>query len=337
MDPLTQGLLGAAVAQPLFGKKLKHAWLIGAAGGMAPDLDVLIRSSVDPLMAIEYHRHFTHSLAFIPLGGAIAALPFLLRKTLRDNAKAVIGASIAGFATHGLLDSCTTYGTQLFWPFSNTRVAFSWISIIDPVFTFALLIGLFVGAMRKSAAPVIAGLVLAVAYMGLGAFQHQRALGVQEQLASLRGHERVRGDVFPTLANQWVWRSLYESDGKLYADRIRVSWTGETQWSGGTSLALLRKGELAPEIVSTQRLSTDFDRFKWFSAGWIARAPDDPSIIGDVRYSLRTDAFQPIWGIRLIPGEAPRTEWVNRTGDRNLRLENLWDEITGEAPDYAPL
>ncbi len=38
-----------------------------------PDMDVLIRSASDPLLAIEYHRHFTHALAFIPVGGLIAA------------------------------------------------------------------------------------------------------------------------------------------------------------------------------------------------------------------------------------------------------------------------
>ena len=40
-----------------------------------------------------------------------------------------------GYATHGLLDSCTSYGTQLFWPFSDVRVAWDTMSIVDPLFT----------------------------------------------------------------------------------------------------------------------------------------------------------------------------------------------------------
>src|SRR5688572_29522369 len=122
MDPITQGALGAAAAQLGTSHRLgRRAWLYGAAGGMAADLDVLIRSSSDPLLAIEYHRHFTHSLAFIPVGGLLAALPWVLRKRHRPQARWIALATTLGYATHGLLDAFTTYGTQLLWPFSSHR------------------------------------------------------------------------------------------------------------------------------------------------------------------------------------------------------------------------
>jgi hypothetical protein len=41
---------------------------------MAPDLDVLISSRTDPLLFLEYHRQFTHSLVFIPFGAGLVAL-----------------------------------------------------------------------------------------------------------------------------------------------------------------------------------------------------------------------------------------------------------------------
>ena len=66
MDPLTQGTLGAALPQSLSQKQLAgSAGLLGFLAGMAPDLDVLIRSSSDPLLFLEYHRQFTHSLVFM--------------------------------------------------------------------------------------------------------------------------------------------------------------------------------------------------------------------------------------------------------------------------------
>ena len=69
MDPLTQGLIGAALPQSLCNKKyLLVAGSLGMLAGMSPDLDVLIRSSSDPLLFLEYHRQFTHSLLFIPFG-----------------------------------------------------------------------------------------------------------------------------------------------------------------------------------------------------------------------------------------------------------------------------
>ena len=135
MDPVSQGVLGAAaagaIARP---KQVAAAGLLGALAGMAPDLDVLIRSSVDPLLFLEYHRQFTHSLAFIPIGAALCAAllyPFA-RKWCR--ARDAYLYCLAGFATHGLLDACTSYGTQLYWPFSHERVAWSVISIVDPLF-----------------------------------------------------------------------------------------------------------------------------------------------------------------------------------------------------------
>ena len=68
MDPFTQGVVGAVAAQ----QKAKNQntlipAIFGFFAGMAADLDVLIRSSSDPILALEFHRQFTHSLIFIPI------------------------------------------------------------------------------------------------------------------------------------------------------------------------------------------------------------------------------------------------------------------------------
>lgn len=337
MDPLTQGLLGAAAAQALFGRRLPRAWLVGAVGGVLPDADVLIRSQADPLLAIEYHRQFTHALAFIPVGGAVAALPWLAFERYRARWKPVLGAAVAGYATHGLLDACTTYGTQLLWPFSSARVAWNCISIVDPVFTLVLLAGVVWAALKHARTPAVFALAFCVLYLAAGAVQRERALEAQERIAAARGHARVRGEVFPTLGNNLVWRSLYRAGDSLHADRIRVPWAGEPRWTAGASVALVREGDLAPRARADARVRRDFRRFRWFSDGWVARAPDDPGVIGDARYSLRTDAFDPVWGVRFHPGRPVPTEWVNRTRDRSLRLGDLWREIAGADPEYHPV
>ena len=78
MDPLTQGALGAALPQATRNKgQIGIAGLLGFASGMAADLDFLIRSDTDPLMFLVYHRQFTHSLVFIPVGGLLCALAAL--------------------------------------------------------------------------------------------------------------------------------------------------------------------------------------------------------------------------------------------------------------------
>ena len=140
MDPLTQATLGSAVAETVADRRRFPAVaLAGAVAGLAPDLDVLIRSSTDPLLYLEYHRQFTHALIFIPFGAGICTLLLhpLLRKRLSLRETGL--ACLLGYASHGLLDACTSYGTQLFWPFSDMRVAWNWISVVDPIFSLPLL------------------------------------------------------------------------------------------------------------------------------------------------------------------------------------------------------
>ncbi|MCW9014799.1 MAG: metal-dependent hydrolase [Gammaproteobacteria bacterium] len=53
---------------------------------------------------------------------------------------------LMGFSLSGVLDACTSYGTHLFWPISDERVAWHIISIIDPVFfSLILLLTLVLG------------------------------------------------------------------------------------------------------------------------------------------------------------------------------------------------
>ena len=216
MDPLSQATLGAAAAQVVARpKRFVAATLTGAIGGFLPDADVLIRSSTDPLLSLEYHRHFTHSLAFIPIGGAIAAFCCARLSRGRVGFKELYLPATLGWATHGLLDSCTSYGTYLYWPFSNERVAWHVISIVDPLFTLPLLFGV-VWAMRKRAARITrAFVVLALAYMGFGVFQLHRAESVYAGVIAERGHAASGVEVKPSLGNNILlyWFSVNRTLG----------------------------------------------------------------------------------------------------------------------------
>ena len=126
MDPVSQGAVGAAFSQSTqalpqlrleaYREKIVTLSWLGCLAGMAPDLDVLIQSPTDPLLFLEFHRHFTHALIFIPFGALIVSgvLYRAVRHTL--SFKEAYLACFVGYATHGLLDACTSYGTQLFWP-----------------------------------------------------------------------------------------------------------------------------------------------------------------------------------------------------------------------------
>ncbi|HEU5075123.1 MAG TPA: metal-dependent hydrolase, partial [Polyangiaceae bacterium] len=291
MDPVTQGALGAAAALALLTERVPlrapHLAGIGALGGMAADLDVLIQSDVDPLLAIEFHRHFTHSLAFIPIGGPCAALPWLASRSLRQNWRAVLLTSTLGYATHAVLDACTTYGTLLFWPFSHTRVSLSFISVIDLLFTLPLLALVIASTVRGTPRWARVGLSWAACVMALGVVQHERAQRLQHAIARERGHVIERSAVFPTITNNVAWRSVYRSGSRYYVDKLRVPF-GKTCVTPGTSVAVLanplddpeRARRMHPASRRAERL------IRWFSADWVALDPEDPSVIGDLRYSF---------------------------------------------------
>ena len=248
---------------------------MGAIGGLAPDLDVFIRSASDPLLNIEYHRHFTHSLAFVPIGGALASLPWMLFERFRKHAAWTIGLTTLGYATHGVLDSFTTYGTLLLWPFSDYRVSWHIISVIDPLFTLPLLALVLISARRQSRKAMLGGCIYAAAYLLFGLSQQVRASQAQAQLAERRGHTPERAVVLPSFANNVTWRGLYESGSNTYIDKIRVTWTGRTCVSSGATVPRVPPMDydtLSPPVARGERL------LRWFASGWIGCWLDDTAM-----------------------------------------------------------
>ncbi len=343
MDPITHTLLGSSLAYFGFGRRLGRATAagLGALAGAAPDLDVFIGSATDPLIAVEYHRHFTHALPFAPVGAALVVGLLAAHRPWREKWSGQYGAvwacALVAWVSHCLLDAATSYGTQLLWPLTDRRFGWDFIAVIDPVFTLALLTGLVVALRRARPGAALAGLVVAAAYLGLGVVQHGRAIGAQARLAAARGHTPERIEVMPTLGNLLVWRALYEHGGQIHADRIRVGLAGDATVRDGWALAKVVASDLTPaELARDQRRS--FARFAWFSEGWVARSPGDASVLGDMRYSLSTEAFDPIWGIRFNPPSAPaEVEWVNRSRERRVTPSELWTEMQGSDVRFKPL
>ena len=181
MDPLSQGLWGASFAQVAHRKAHRNKkksivslTLIGTLAGMAADLDVLLYSSTDPLFSLVYHRHFTHSLFFVPLGALLVAVVlFKFFKAL--SFKEVYFYSFMGYLSHGILDSCTSYGTLWLWPLSYERISWNVIPIIDPLFTLPLLACVVLAVKKKNLNFGKIGFLLSVTILLLGFFQNQKS------------------------------------------------------------------------------------------------------------------------------------------------------------------
>jgi inner membrane protein len=306
MDPLSQGVLGAAAPQSMAPREhLGIAGLLGFLAGMAPDLDVFIRSSNDPLLFLEFHRQFTHSLLFIPLGGLLCGL--LLHQVFGRRRGLTRARSIAyctlGYATHALLDACTTYGTQLLWPFSNTRYAWNTVSVIDPLFTLPVLLLTGISVLRRN--PVLArlGLAWALIYPGIGLIQRERAEAVGWQIAESRGHQPLALEAKPSFANLVLWKVVYQTPDTFYVDGVRAGL--KVRVFDGDSVPRLDLERDFPWLDHSTQQARDVARFHWFSNGYVAVDPLYPDRITDIRYSFLPDEISGLWSIQLSPDAAP--------------------------------
>ncbi len=330
MDPFTQGVLGAAAAQiPANRERVRTAALLGLLGGMAPDLDVLIRSSNDPLLFLEYHRQFTHALAFIPFGGLIVALvlhPLLAERRGLQFFHTWLFCTL-GYATHGLLDACTTYGTQLFWPFSNARVAWNVISIIDPLFTVPLALAVAAAAWWRRPPFAAIGLLWALLYLGIGWHQREQAEEQGLALAKSRGHTPATLEAKPSFANILLWKIVYRNGDRFYVDAVRTGWNPQDY--PGDNVAVLDTPRDFPWLDGNTQQARDIERFAWFSNGYVALDPAHPDRVIDIRYSLLPNEINALWSLQLSREAEPTDHGDYRTHrDPGGGASNrLWDML----------
>ncbi|HHJ13348.1 MAG TPA: metal-dependent hydrolase [Gammaproteobacteria bacterium] len=318
MDPVSQAVLGASLSQSFAPdrRRQRAALVTGMLAGMAPDLDVLIRSGTDPLLFLEYHRQFTHSLLFIPVGALICALAFYPFARGRLGWRELYLYSFLGYATHGLLDACTSYGTQLLWPFSNARVAWNVVSIVDPLFTLPLLVLVLLAVRRGQVWVARAAFAYAVVFLAMGLVQKQRAVDAMQALAAGRGHQVERYQVKPAFANRHLWRTLYEYDGAFHVDAFRL--LARAEYIGGSRVPRLELERDLPGLDPDSRQARDIERFRHFSAGYLALSPDHPGLVMDVRYSFLPQALTPLWGIEIDPSPAAQARHVRFVTLRGL-------------------
>lgn len=152
MDSLTQIVLGAACGEAVLGKKIGNkALLFGAIGGTIPDLDVLVGGLFygNEIDAMLFHRGFMHSILFsviaaFLMGWLVYKLYNSGKRLDSTTQKDWIWLWFLSLFTHPILDCFTPYGTQLFAPFTNYRVAFNNIAVADPIYTLPFLICMIV-------------------------------------------------------------------------------------------------------------------------------------------------------------------------------------------------
>ncbi len=216
LDIVTQGVLGAAVGHAVLGRRLgAKAMAIGFVGGIIPDLDIFLVQDSQSLDYWHYHRGITHSVFFGPVVGLPLAALSLAVQRWRDGTPTPFGQWYLFWAlvlvTHPILDLATHWGTAFFMPLSDTRFGVPAVSVIDPVYTLALVAALvfaLIKGARSGAARhlVLGALALSTLYVGMGWGQHMKAERLARADLEAKAIAADEVHAYTTIFSPWLRR-----------------------------------------------------------------------------------------------------------------------------------
>jgi inner membrane protein len=326
MDSITQAALGASLAGAVAGKTLGRSVLLtGAVLGTLPDLDVVIDYGT-AVANFTQHRGFSHSLFILaPLAVVLTWLLWRWKPQLSFQRWLALTGLI--LITHPLLDSFTTYGTQLFWPI-GPPVAISSIFIIDPLYTLPLLAGcLFFLARPPAKSAVIAGLAVSTLYLGWSLIAQQVITQRVQPVLAEAGLDVPDLLVQPMPFNTLLWRAT-----ALQGDQRVEIITGFLDGDNPLNL------EYFPRRTDLQEAVSDLpeaQRLEWFTRGFLAYDQVGDRIMAtDIRLGIPgAHPFTFVLATRNGSGINPTASFRTPRPDVNTEaLGLLWSRMTGETP-----
>lgn len=237
MDTVSQAALGVFTTDTLCRRALGPKNIaIGMAAGILPDLDVLLPQFVELtggnfyLSYLATHRTWSHSLVMAPfLALFLGALCKRVSTFRHLKFLPILWAAWLALVTHIVLDLCTSYGIELWWPLSQQRFAFCWVPEIDifflPLLVIILLLVMAQNARKRNSWKVSwIGLAVFVCYITFGAVMHQviyqRVTHTRINLETAPLSDGTRLGIFPHLGSLFVWRVVEISDDRLEIARF---------------------------------------------------------------------------------------------------------------------
>ncbi len=292
MDSLTQIVLGAACGEAVLGKKIGNkALLFGAIGGTIPDLDVFIGSVLygNEIDAMLFHRGFMHSivysvLAALLLGWLIHKLYDTKRRTGTTTLKDWMLLFFWSLFTHPILDCFTPYGTQLFAPFSDYRVAFNNIAVADLLYTVPFLLCMLVlmGYRRQHSGRRVwlkIGFGISSLYMLFTVINKLHIDHVFEESLVSSNIEFERFSVQPSILNNILWYGIAETESDYRVGFYSLLDKADTfsEWQSIPKIRAIREEQYP-----------DLGRLAWFSNHYynIQQLEDGDFMYKDLRYPL---------------------------------------------------
>lgn len=339
MDSLTQIVLGAAVGEAVLGKKVGNkALLWGGIAGTIPDLDVLFTQG-GAIQEIVIHRGFSHSILFSVLISPV--LGWLVNWLYRKKAEANFwGWTLLFFwsiFTHPLLDSLTTYGTQLFLPFSDHRVSIASVFVVDLFYTLPFLLSVITVSLLSRTSGWRRkmnqfGLVVSSAYLTLGFINKQIATHIFREDLNLEAQQMELVFTGVTPLNIALWYGVAESPDAFHVGYYSFfDDNEEVEW-----VPFQKNHHLLQGIESEYGV----DRLKWFSDQlYVVTAPSTDTLnfytmkFGRSKFQATTPEGSFAFYMRIIKNEDGALSYESIRDvdsiDMKKQLSALYERVLG--------
>ena len=196
MDTVTHGLAGWITARALpKDSARKEATAAVVIGSLLPDADH-VATLLGNELYLKLHRGVSHGFAGVAVTSLLVAF-LLYRYGKWKDLKKLYLLVLLGQLLHISLDLLNSYGTQIFQPFSDARISFDLLFVIDLVFTGILVAGLALS--RRRPAPARVALAVLAGYVGFAAVLHFRAEEAVRSAAVRHGVPVVSTAALPRL------------------------------------------------------------------------------------------------------------------------------------------
>jgi inner membrane protein len=243
------------------------------------------------------------------------------------------------FVTHPILDTFTTYGTTIFWPVSDIRVAFNNIAVADPLYTLPFLTALLIASFYprwsyRRRFWNYAGIIVSSVYMLLTLYNKSRIDGIFRQSLLTQGIETTHYMTSPTILNNVLWSGVAETDTSF--------WYGMYSFFDETPEFYLKElPKSTPDTTGFLTRDRTLKKLIWFSNGFYDIRPVNEDMWGyyDLRFGTfrarKTDPDEYVFKFNLRKeenGSFTMVDQGDRPRDADLKeaFTLLWRRIRGQ-------
>jgi len=239
--------------------------------------------------------------------------------------------------THPILDCFTNYGTQVWQPFSDKRIQWTTVSVVDPLYTLPFALCLWVAARlarqdRRRLIWTWVGIGWSCAYLAYTYWHKQQVNGLFEAALKTRKLSYSRVYTGPSIMNNIVWYGVAESDSVFYYGLFGFC-DREQRF---TSISAVPKN---PELLAAIPPESRAGHFvRWFSDGYCNVVPHNGDTLkaNDLRFGLLGDSLRGnnyVFSFLLFKntrGDWDMRQYRGREDQTNTQasFRELWERIT---------